>query len=500
MPRTGGISIAVAYVLTMGIILFIYGAHGQLEMIDDKYISLHIGLLACFGIGLFDDFRTLNYKSKLIVQILAASIAFYGGVKIDSIATINLNAAVSYLVTVFWFVLFINAVNLIDGLDGLAAGICLIACGIMTYSSINAQSYSAALSYCSIAGSLLGFLRYNFSPANIFMGDSGSYFLGYMIAGLSIISSTKNEIGAIMLMPTIAMGIPVLDTLLSPVRRWIFGKAMFKADNRHIHHQLIRKMGLTAKSAVITLYSISLSLTLLSVMLLQIGNYSIVIIIILLGAAFTLMIRKLGYFEYFTYERIQRWLADVSDTLGFNHDRRIFLNLQVETAQSADLDELWENIGIILNNLKFIKGGLHLRQSISRVLEAGSRTKDRSWTDNNDKINGKMSISAAADGSIQYSWRSNSYDQENAVQRNDLFKIDLPLSDGDRNGYGILSLVKDPESEPLSQITLMRLEHLRRTVTGVLNRIAKEKLIAVSAERSQYGSTSAVFELNKRTV
>ena len=309
-----------------------------------------------FGVGLFDDLHRLGPKVKFLFQVIGASVAFWGGLRIEvfSLFSIDLHFVIlSYFVTVFWFVFFINAINLIDGLDGLAAGIAFFASAVLVILSVLRGEYLIAMLFVSLAGAVLGFLRYNFNPASIFMGDGGSYFLGYVIAGLSIMGSIKSQVGAAMLIPMVALGVPVFDTILSPIRRFILGKEMFKPDKGHVHHKLV-DMGFSTKRVVWTIYGISFCLCALSVVLVNVRDEQAGLFLILLGAGAVIFIRKLGYFDYFTSDKIYGWLKDITDEAGFSHDRRSFLNLQVQMGKSGNLEEVWQNLCTAAENSNLI--------------------------------------------------------------------------------------------------------------------------------------------------
>ena len=169
-----------------------------------------------------------------------------GGLKFDMFGMGLEFGVFSYLITLFWFILFINAVNLADGLDGLAGGIICFVASVMVILSILNDNYVVAMMFTALSGSVLGFLRYNFNPASIFLGDGGSYFLGYMIAALSILGNVKHQVGAATMIPILALGVPLFDTILSPLRRFVKGRKMFHPDDGHVHHRLIR-MGFSVK-------------------------------------------------------------------------------------------------------------------------------------------------------------------------------------------------------------------------------------------------------------
>jgi len=504
IPRSGGMAIFAAYAVT---VLAIFGSNSirnELLLNPKGIIFFNLGLFLCFGIGLLDDYKRRSYRLKFLVQILAASLAFYGGVEIDALIGSELHVAWSYIATVFWFLLFINAVNLIDGLDGLAAGICFFASVSMVFFCIKGQAYAPAIGFAALAGSLLGFLRYNFNPATIFLGDGGSYFLGYVLAGLSIIGSLKTEASALFLIPLLALGVPVFDTLLSPVRRWVLGKAMFKPDNTHIHHQLIRRMGLSTRRAVLTLYGISLALCVFSVCLIHFRNPKMGLVLIALGLTAAVFVRKLGYFEYLTQDKIFGWLKDVTDVAGLNQDRRSFLSLQVEASKSRNLAELWENVCLILERLRFMKGEFHLSETSTFVYmnekkyesfklyspqrggspeKGGGNGKGISGKGGNGSGNGNgngngnggfRDALSVPDGTVHFVWVCQDIEKKKDFRKQDLMRIELPLLNGDGVNHGMLILVKDLKSDPLTPYTIRRLEHLRRTMAETLVKIKKE--------------------------
>ena len=256
-------------------------------------------MLVVFGAGLVDDFHSLGHKIKFLFQIIGASVAFWGGIRIDDLVFSGVPfdfGWMSYFVTVFWFLLLINAVNLIDGLDGLAAGICFFASSFMSVLLIVKGDIFHAVLFTSLAGVLLGFLRYNFNPATIFMGDGGSYFLGYTIAALAIMSSAKCQIGTLMTIPVLALGVPIFDAILSPIRRFIIGRGIFKADKSHIHHRLIA-MGLSTKRVVWITYGVTAFLCLIAIVIVNLRDEFAGLFLIALTIGAFVFIRKIGLFR-----------------------------------------------------------------------------------------------------------------------------------------------------------------------------------------------------------
>lgn len=257
IPRLGGIAIFVGFLVAV-LVTF---------NLDKKLLGILIGAAIIVVMGYFDDIKPLSAKVKLLVQLLAACIVIYSGVKVNYLTnplalifddakpyvTLGLWA---YPLTIVWIVGVTNAINLIDGLDGLAAGVSTIsAITLAVVATFLDQTYIAVLA-ATLAGATIGFLPYNFNPAKIFMGDTGALFLGYMLSVMSIMGVLKSAAALSILVPIFAMGLPIFDTFMAIIRRTLSGKSFAEADKGHLHHKLL-DIGLSQKQAVLTLYSIS---------------------------------------------------------------------------------------------------------------------------------------------------------------------------------------------------------------------------------------------------
>lgn len=258
IARAGGVAVFAAFLIPF------VGAVGAQDFIgitnaefDARTVCFLLGATLCFALGLWDDVRGLSPKTKVSIQAIAAGIAYLGGVQITQVAIPGFGLTqlgiLSAPVTIFWFLLLVNAINLIDGLDGLATGIIFFASIILLGVHSPASSFSVAIGFAALAGATLGFLKYNFNPASIFLGDSGAYFLGFTFAGLSTLGALKTPATVGLLIPLIAAGVPLFDVLWSPIRRFILGRNLFGADKDHIHHRLL-SLGYTQRRAVLTLY------------------------------------------------------------------------------------------------------------------------------------------------------------------------------------------------------------------------------------------------------
>jgi UDP-GlcNAc:undecaprenyl-phosphate GlcNAc-1-phosphate transferase len=262
IPLWGGLAIAFSSILAVVISLGIFESL-RLSMsprMASNLIGILIGGLVIVVVGLIDDRMGMPAKVKLAFQILVAVILIKFGVVIQFLTIPGMGMIVlplwlSWGVTVFWIVGLTNAINLMDGLDGLLAGSSTIFALLFFIVALLKGQYMVALLMMAIAGACLGFLKFNFNPARIFMGDTGSLFLGLMFSSLSIIGALKVTTTAAILVPLLIMGLPVLDTSFAIIRRFLNGKPIFAPDKEHVHHQLLA-LGLSQKQAVLYIYLI----------------------------------------------------------------------------------------------------------------------------------------------------------------------------------------------------------------------------------------------------
>ncbi|HEU4881887.1 MAG TPA: MraY family glycosyltransferase [Longimicrobium sp.] len=304
IPRLGGIAVCLATTAALGAAVLMPGDVGAPGRETTFLAGTLLAGWIVFAAGLLDDLYDLRPITKLLAQCLAAVVAYGMGFRIEqvSFAGISLQVGVlSLALTVLWIVAVVNAFNLIDGLDGLATGIGLVALGSTFVVAWMLGNTEVALVCAALGGALLGFLRYNFRPARIFLGDSGSQFVGFMVAVLSVHGSTKSATAVLATVPLLMLALPLLDTLLSILRRWLRGKPVFGADEHHLHHRLMA-IGLTHVRAVVLLYVFAAALAVLGVVL-AFGPARMVTFAALGGAAVTVAIllfaiKRLGYHEF----------------------------------------------------------------------------------------------------------------------------------------------------------------------------------------------------------
>jgi len=310
VPRTGGVAIVLAFLAPIvGIGLTEAGIGEEIYRNSPYVFGMIVGGLMIMGVGLADDLRGLGAKRKLLLQILAATVAYAAGFRIDAVSLplgdLLDMGIFSYVVTVIWIVGIVNAMNLIDGLDGLAAGIGLFVLILNVVQGWYYGSVLVCMLSASLAGAIVGFLFYNFNPASIFMGDSGSMLIGYVLALGAINSGQKSSTTVALLTPIVAMGVPIMDTMFSMVRRFLERRSMFSPDRGHIHHRLL-EMGLTHRRVVLVLYGFSVLLV-LAASLLQFGRkWQVGFALLTLVAVLFAFARIVGFADYVRRRRERR--------------------------------------------------------------------------------------------------------------------------------------------------------------------------------------------------
>ncbi len=311
-PRMGGIAIFVSFLVVLALVLAA-DRFFHLELFIPLQTLSAILLPACliFLLGLYDDLRSLSPYVKFAVQVLAAVWLFAGGLRVVTLPLIFGSETLAWFValplTVFWVLLITNAFNLIDGLDGLAAGSALFATVTMFLIASFPLSPNSLVAILAIVltGSILGFLRFNFHPASIFLGDCGSLFIGFLLSALAIAGNQKSATAFTVAIPVVSFMLPILDTAVSVVRRFVGGQPLFEADREHIHHKLLQR-GFSQRQAVGLLYGVSAVFGMLSVLLVNFGGQAIGLVLLAVGAVVWLTVQHLGYHEFVELRRVAR--------------------------------------------------------------------------------------------------------------------------------------------------------------------------------------------------
>ena len=310
-PRLGGLALCLGWCLPLAVIFRLHSPAADALLGQGAKLAALVagGLLMCV-VGALDDLRGLRAVQKLAAQMLAGGLAYALGFRIDAIALPlvgTLPMGVFALpVTLLWIVGITNAVNLIDGLDGLAAGVTFFAALTSFIVAYLSGSTFVALLMAALMGAVVGFLFFNFNPARIFMGDSGSYFLGYLLATTSLAGSVQQKASTTvsLLVPVIALGLPIFDTLFSMLRRFLERRPIFSPDRGHIHHRLL-EIGLTHRRAVMLLYGVSIVLAGGAIGVSLGRSWEVGVALFSVSVVFVALVRFLGYFQLLHVRRRQ---------------------------------------------------------------------------------------------------------------------------------------------------------------------------------------------------
>lgn len=292
LPLLGGVAIYAGFCLA---VLLTLGARNlQLR-------GILVGATLIVLLGVLDDFRPLPAKLKFLGQVcIAALVVIFFRVRIEWLT--NPFSGMVYLgrlgipLTILWFVAVINTVNLSDGLDGLAAGISSIAAATLFLIAWKAGQLQVLVLTAALAGGSLGFLRYNFNPAKIFMGDSGSMFLGFILAAVAVQGAMKSAATIALAVPILALGVPVFDTSFAIIRRYINGRPIYEADSDHLHHRLLQ-MGLNQRQAVLLMYVISVYLGFAAYILSELNGAAATLVLVVVGCTVWFGAKLMGILE-----------------------------------------------------------------------------------------------------------------------------------------------------------------------------------------------------------
>ncbi|MDP9017316.1 MAG: undecaprenyl/decaprenyl-phosphate alpha-N-acetylglucosaminyl 1-phosphate transferase [Candidatus Eremiobacteraeota bacterium] len=262
-PRLGGIAVYIGFTFALfavlGLALTRFAFFHSLDDIH-AFLGLLFGSTLILGVGLWDDIMGMTARSKLFAQIVVALISMAYGFVISFVHNpfgpgyIYFPWWISWPLTLVWYVGMMNAINFIDGLDGLLTGVTAISTMSLFAIALLHHDPVVALVVIALAGASLGFLPYNFNPAKIFLGDSGSLFIGFVFATVSVIGEGKVAISISLIVPLMILALPIIDTAAAIIRRTRSGKKITEADRGHFHHQLIFRYGLNVRQAVILIY------------------------------------------------------------------------------------------------------------------------------------------------------------------------------------------------------------------------------------------------------
>ncbi|HYO59063.1 MraY family glycosyltransferase [Archangium sp.] len=343
IPRLGGIGILGGFFAPLCVLFLVDSGVGNYFRSHTALVwGLLGGGLGIAALGLYDDLRGAGAKLKFSVQLSLALGLYVLGFRIELIASpfgppVPLGPF-SLPFTVLWVVGVINALNLIDGLDGLAGGVALFGVGTNFILALSRGDVLLCLLMAALAGAILGFLVFNFNPASIFMGDTGSMFLGFVLAAISIKTSAKSGTAVAMLVPVMALGLPIMDTLLAMVRRTMLGRPMFSADKEHIHHRMMSRLVLSHREAVLVLYGLCALFTLTALGLHWANTAQSTLLLTGMAVVVAVLMRKLGYLDL-------RRASGVGEVRRKNiRLRSLVKDVTDEVREATGVKDLWDAV------------------------------------------------------------------------------------------------------------------------------------------------------------
>ncbi|HKQ03888.1 MAG TPA: MraY family glycosyltransferase [Blastocatellia bacterium] len=312
VPRLGGVAIFTAFICAIALAVTVSAGFALDTHLVSRPVYWILGAASVvFLLGLFDDVYSAPPVAKFLVEGLAAVMLYFGGFGFFSVPLTGgpLAGWASLALTILWVLLITNAFNLIDGIDGLAAGSALFSTLTVFVISLASSNSMVSILALALAGAILGFLRFNFNPATIFLGDSGSLFIGFMLSALALAGTQKSSTAVAVAIPVVSFGLPILETLISVIRRFMNGQPLFVGDRQHIHHKLLER-GLTQRQSVIILYAVSALCGLLSLLLLNPSGPTVGIVLFVIGAGVWVGVQHLGYHEFFEIRRVAQRTID----------------------------------------------------------------------------------------------------------------------------------------------------------------------------------------------
>jgi UDP-GlcNAc:undecaprenyl-phosphate/decaprenyl-phosphate GlcNAc-1-phosphate transferase len=393
VPRFGGLALAAA-LMTVAALAFVW-FRGDSDLTATSLVIV-FGSLAMFLIGFWDDVRPLGARKKLIGQVAVAVLVYAAGCQIDTFK--NPLTGVVYdlqymgmIATVLWLVALTNLINLIDGIDGLAGGLGLMMMLLLTYAAGGTHGFSVFVA-AGMAGALAGFLRYNFPPAKIYLGDGGAYLIGFLIGILTIENSQKGTVLAMLVAPLFALALPIADVTLAIMRRGLKGLPIFRPDRGHLHHRLVTS-GFSHRQAVLIFYGISLVFLLLSLGVLWSQGRWVPILFGFLCLTLLISARSFEFSrEWFSLGRV------LGNTLEMRKESEYALTLsrwlEMEAERCDTFDGLWEEFGFVARKLGFSRVKLTVNggQGFWRADDADFAGDDEHCCTHELRIGGGMAL------------------------------------------------------------------------------------------------------------
>jgi UDP-GlcNAc:undecaprenyl-phosphate GlcNAc-1-phosphate transferase len=481
-PRLGGLAVFLAALSTLAVVPWLNNILSQhMSSRWSGLAMLVVPAILVFLLGVLDDFRGLNAPVKVGVEVLAAALLYSSGFGIASLSlpfggSWEIPVWLSFPLTALWVVGITNAFNLIDGIDGLAAGASIFALLTLFITSLMNGHTDICVVSVVLIGAVMGFLRYNFNPASIFLGDSGALFLGFMCAALSLISAQKSSTLIAVAIPLVSFGFPITEAGLSVVRRFLSGAPIFQSDRRHIHHMLLRR-GLNQRQAAILLYGVCAFFSLFGILLLSPGRNHLGLIFAIVGVCLVFGLQHLRYAEFgILSEHLIR---------GVKLRRRaLALDLQLRQAteglrQARDYGELSSTLNQLFVTSEFDCVLLEVYNPVPRV--PGLQAEPPAQAGGG---NGHLSLRQAPN-QVEWSWnwQSEKMDLAEVLASPHFWSLRVPLAGEQGKPLGAITFFRHVLASDLAIDPTQICGRLRHELSTALGRLERQDQAA--AQRSQ---------------
>ena len=470
IPRLGGVAIYGSMVLTLATLPLVSNLLTQsLGAYTTELMIALVPATLVLLLGVYDDLRGTNAVVKFLCLGLIAALFYWMGGRIEVLAipfvgAVHLPATVGFFVTVFWLVGIANAFNLIDGMDGLASGAALFSSIVILVISLSQDNPLMVVVSLVLCGALAGFLRYNFNPASIFLGDSGALFVGFLLAALAVLGTQKATTAVAVLTPILAFGLPVVDTGVTMARRLIGKRPIFQGDSEHIHHMLLAR-GWSQRRVALSLYAVCAVFGLLAALFTKTSSPQTGFALFVVAVAVIIAVGHLRYHE------VDELRAGLNRSVG---DRRLRVanNIRVRRAslslsKATNLNQLFEALGLMLEFEEFAYAKVQLGQ-----------TGDGDLNERTFKATEQGRLEYPIEfrnGRIIWAWHRKGVTEAQVTGSSDYWCFQLPLATG--NGtLGGLSLYRPIDGPPL----LLDLNYLTTLLRNELSEAAERVFQSVA--------------------
>lgn len=479
IPRLGGVAIFISFIAMIGLALVAAGLSGMdREPLLRLLLSIVVPGTLVFLVGLYDDLWSASPSAKFAIQCVAALLLFAGGLGVAGFPVLfgahEFGWLATLMVTILWVVGITNAFNLIDGIDGLAAGSALFSTLTVLIVSLVGRNHLVSLLATGLAGALLGFIRFNLSPATIFLGDCGSLFIGFMLSALSLAGTQTQKSSTLIsvTIPLVCFGLPVLDTALAVLRRWLSGSPLFAADREHIHHKLLQQ-GFSQPQVAIILYSVSALFGMLSLLLLSPGGGAIGVVLFVVGVGTYWGVRRLNYFELFELRRA------AERTMG---EKEIIVNDIAIRRAMERMSQVCEVAQLI------------------RALEEGFRTTDFDafelilgpFSGQEKTARGQSFTLGESPGATRFAWDKRRLSDNGAEPAVSGWKLTLELIATDGKRRGSFSLYRNYNKRPLLVDISLLTSEFQSVLADAVNRSVSGAWYGKDGETALLGQRRAV--------